>query len=83
MNAVVNTEYKCIMSLNLTVIADRIKPTPRQKRTNNIKGIGISKTVQCNSALIATITRSNAVNDAIRLIKLEKTLEITNKYFGT
>ena len=69
-NAVRNTEYKCIISLNLTVTADKIIPTPNENNTNNISGIGDSITVQCNSERIAIITRSNAVNEAIRLIKL-------------
>ena len=63
--------------------ADKIIPTPNENNTNNISGIGDNITVQCNSERIAIITRSNAVNEAIRLIKLENTLEITNKYFGT
>lgn len=80
--AVVKTEYKCMISLNFTVTAAKINPTPKHKITSKIKGIGTNKTLQCSSALVATITNSNAVNDAIRLIKLENTLDTTNKYLG-
>ena len=78
-----NTEYKCMISLNFTAIAERISPIPIENITNNTNGIGTRITVQCNSALVATITRISAVKEAIRLIKLEKILEITNKYLGT
>ena len=82
-NAVIKTEYKCIISLNFTVIAAKTNPTPREKNTIKNNGIGTRSTVQCNSALVASITKISAVKDAIKLIKLEKTFDNTNRYLGT
>ena len=64
---------------------DRRQEHSHTKRNNTTIASGITdkNTVQCNSALVATITSSSAVKDAIRLIKLDITLESTNKYFGT
>ena len=78
----IKTEYKCIISLNFTTKADNNNPTPSENTTMNPNGITAKTTFQCNSALVAIITTSNAVNDANKLIKLENTLEITNKYLG-
>lgn len=55
----------------------------KRKQYDHRKRDHRQNTVQCNSALVATITSSSAVKDAIRLIKLDITLESTNKYFGT
>ena len=64
-------------------MAESINPIPKQNPTRRSMGTGTNKTVQCNSARVATITNSNAVNEAIKFIKLEKTLDRTNKYLGT
>ena len=72
-----------MISLNLTVRAARSIPTPSENKIIIASGITLRTTVQCNSARIATITRINATSDAIKLMKLENTLAITNKYFGT
>lgn len=44
-NAVTKTEYKCIISLNFTVIAANINPTPNEKNTIKNKGKITNKTV--------------------------------------
>ena len=79
----VKTEYKCIISLNFTVIAANINPTPKEKKTIKISGTGTNNIVQCNSALVTIMTNIKAVNEAIKLIKLENTFDNTNKYLGT
>ena len=72
-----------MISLNFTTIAARINPTPRENATNNANGINARRDVQCNSTLIASITKISAVKEAIKLIKLDITLDNTNKYLGT
>ena len=47
------------------------------------KHAGSSIIFQFISTRIATITNINAVNDAIKFIKLENTLDKTNRYLGT
>ena len=60
----------------LTVTDDKISPIPNESKTSKIKGMTASTIVQCSSARVAIITSINAVTEAIRLIKLENTLEI-------
>jgi len=71
-----------MISLNLTVNAASINPTPTEKTIKNINGNQENKTVQCNSDLVTAITTINAQNDAPKLIALETILDTTNKYLG-
>ena len=72
-----------MISLNFTDKAAKINPIPRENPTTIISGITDNIISQCNSARVTTIITSNALNEAIKLLKLETILANTNKYFGT
>lgn len=81
-NAVIKTEYKCTISLNLTAIAPKINPVPKENTITKSNGIIDNKIVQCSSARVANITQINAVKEAIKLMEHDNTLDTINKYFG-
>ena len=71
-----------MISLNFTVSAANINPTPIEKTIRYTNGITTKNIVKCNSCLVNNITRINAQNDDRILIELDAILDTTNKYLG-
>ncbi|CUP17874.1 Uncharacterised protein [Dorea longicatena] len=71
-----------MISLNFTVSAANINPTPIEKTIRYTNGIITKNIVKCNSCLVNNITRINAQNDDRILIELDAILDTTNKYLG-